>query len=189
MVYLKFSQCKPLSPKWFIWFFLKLFLFNFGSIVFKFSQFCLEYFFKPTASAQKNNYWVSCAMQLFPKLFTIFGKPNCLLAVECNKFAILIESFRWVSESFATYIWSEILHETFTTPLKVWCKPATNLRRTFIKIVFLYTPKNQPKCIKNKSRILRNTIEKQKHINMIHEIMRCKQHTGSEAQCLRQQRM
>lgn len=138
-----FLKCKPLSPKWFIWFFLKLFLFNFGSIVFKFSQFCLEYFFQPTASAQKNNYWVSCAMQLFPKLFTIFGKPNCLLAVECNKFAILIESFRWVSESFATYIWSEILHKTFTTPLKVSCKHATNLRRTFIKIVSLLQKINQ----------------------------------------------
>ena len=128
--------------------FLKLFYLILGQCVFKFSQFCLEYFFQPTASTQKNNYWVSCAMQLFPKLFTIFGKPNCLLAVECNKFAILNwkipESFDGVVKVLPlNYIWSEILRKTFTTPLKVSCKHATNLRRTFIKIVSLLQKINQ----------------------------------------------
>lgn len=98
--------------------------------------------------------------------------------------------FRWGSESFATYelnIYTK-LSQNFHYPIESFMqtcnKPSPNLHQNCT-----FTPKNQPKYIKNKSRILRNTIEKQKHIHMIHEIMWCKQHTGSKAQCLRQQCM
>ena len=151
-----FLKCKPLSLKWFIWFFSSSFPQFWVNCIQVFSILFGICFFSLGPQLRKTiiGFLAQCKCFQSCSLYSESPSAYYLLNATLLQISVLPESFDGVVKVLPLMNWTftQNFHKTFTTPLKVSCKHATNLRRTFIKIVPLLQKKwtkIHPKQIKN----------------------------------------